>query len=260
MRIKRKVKYLGLWLDDKMSFLEHIKETGKRVKKVVYLLLRVGYGRNSLSLDKLRQLYRGGLAPMLMYGCQVWHARSKINPHCRKIESAQRVCLVHWFGRYKSVSSKGIQVMTRIEPIDLLIDKIYLRYEMKKKGSIQIGKGEIDTTTKGWKSMVEKKLEECWQIWWGKCKEGRPIYDYIKDVEYSIKNRKWFKPYRSIIELISGHCRLNGYMHKRGFRKSARCYCGLGEETPEHVLHESPIYEIERGKWYNKMKKERLYN
>ena len=55
-----------------------------------------------------------------------------------------------------------------------------------------------------------------------------------------------------IIQLRTGHCGLNSYLHRFGLADSPLCDCGTGEETVEHFLLECPRYREQRAEMRNK--------
>ena len=55
-----------------------------------------------------------------------------------------------------------------------------------------------------------------------------------------------------IIQLRTGHCGLNSYLHCFGLADSPRCNCGTGHETVEHFFLECPLYREQRTELRNK--------
>ena len=55
------------------------------------------------------------------------------------------------------------------------------------------------------------------------------------------------------IQLRTGHCGLNKYLHRFGIIDSASCECGSGQETVEHFLLECPLYRVQRSVLRNKV-------
>jgi len=66
--------------------------------------------------------------------------------------------------------------------------------------------------------------------------EGSKIYN-------SLPNRR---SCAMIVQLRTGHCSLNHYLHRFGIRYSPYCECGYGKETVEHFLLECKNYRAER--------------
>ena len=49
-----------------------------------------------------------------------------------------------------------------------------------------------------------------------------------------------------VIQLRTGHCGLNAYLHRFGLADSPLCDCESGQETVEHFLLECPLYREQR--------------
>ena len=61
-----------------------------------------------------------------------------------------------------------------------------------------------------------------------------------------------------IVQLRTGHCGLNHYLHRFGKRNSPYCECGMGKETVEHYLLECRKYKEQRKKMIKDIGKGRL--
>jgi len=61
-----------------------------------------------------------------------------------------------------------------------------------------------------------------------------------------------------IVQLRTGHCGLNHYLHRFGKRNSPYCECGMGKETVEHYLLECRRFKQQRKKMIKDIGKGRL--
>ena len=57
------------------------------------------------------------------------------------------------------------------------------------------------------------------------------------------------------VQLRTGHCRLNNYLHRYGHSQTSYCECGVGKETVEHYLMECRKYKKERRNMQQEIKK-----
>ena len=62
----------------------------------------------------------------------------------------------------------------------------------------------------------------------------------------------------TVIQLRTGHCRLNKYLRSIGARHSPYCECGYGKETVEHYLLEWNKYKDQRKQMRLELKKRRM--
>ena len=56
---------------------------------------------------------------------------------------------------------------------------------------------------------------------------------------------------RVMMQVLTGHCDLNYFLHKMELVDSPLCPCGLSEETIEHVIGECIMYINSRKKCFN---------
>ena len=76
-------------------------------------------------------------------------------------------------------------------------------------------------------------------------KRGSKLYNNIANRNICAK----------LVQLRTGHCALNSYLHRFGKRNSPTCECGYGKETVEHYLLECRKYKEQRRiaakeRWY----------
>jgi hypothetical protein len=74
-------RYLGLHLDDKLTWRHHIqtkrKQMDLKAKEVNWLLGR----KSHLTFDNKLFIYKAVIKPIWVYGCELWGCASKTNIH-----------------------------------------------------------------------------------------------------------------------------------------------------------------------------------
>ncbi|GFT14625.1 RNA-directed DNA polymerase from mobile element jockey [Trichonephila clavipes] len=66
------VQYLGVALDKKLTYRNHILQTSKKFKLKLFTLHRLLSKKSKLNLDKKRLIYLQHLLPVILYACQIW--------------------------------------------------------------------------------------------------------------------------------------------------------------------------------------------
>lgn len=97
---------------------------------------------------------------------------------------------------------------------------------------------------------MERKIEKVevwilnkWQSKWNLDTHGRETYKYIKNVGFT-GDRRWFRPPRSQVYILTGYGSINSSLYKRGSIGSPLCpLCGQKDETTEHIIFECVMYE-----------------
>jgi len=72
LRHVKTMKYLGIIIDKKLTFREHIKQATDKCRKLIFALSRSAKLNWGLSHKALKTLYTGGTQPLLLYGAPVW--------------------------------------------------------------------------------------------------------------------------------------------------------------------------------------------
>ena len=68
----KNMKYLGIIIDNKLTFREHIAHATEKFRKIIFALSRSAKLNWGLSHKALKTLYTGGIQPLLLYGAPVW--------------------------------------------------------------------------------------------------------------------------------------------------------------------------------------------
>jgi len=66
------VKWLGFYLDQKLSYKEHVQQKVAAAQQVFYQLQRLGNTQRGLSMQATRQLYIACIASIADYGIPLW--------------------------------------------------------------------------------------------------------------------------------------------------------------------------------------------
>jgi hypothetical protein len=114
---KECVKYLGIIVDRNLKWKEQIETTVKRLRKIIYILLKL---RNIVNVKILRMIYFALAQSVLQYGLIGWGGTYKAN--LRNVEITQRLLLKIILKRPSDYSTKKlfneINVMTLAEMFD----------------------------------------------------------------------------------------------------------------------------------------------
>ncbi|GFU99731.1 probable RNA-directed DNA polymerase from transposon BS [Trichonephila clavipes] len=79
-------KYLGLILNDKLTYRSHFKETTKKFSKSLYSLNDIIGRKSKLSLKNRLLVYKQYVRPLLLYGCVIWGSAGNVH-----IDNLQRL-------------------------------------------------------------------------------------------------------------------------------------------------------------------------
>src|SRR5690606_30833590 len=66
------VRWLGVWLDKRLSFHEHVRIKIAAATRAFFALRRMANTQHGLTVSSMRQLYTSAVLPVLDYGAEIW--------------------------------------------------------------------------------------------------------------------------------------------------------------------------------------------
>ena len=137
---KKAVKYLGLWLDNKLIFSEHIRQASEKASKLAvtlsWLMANVGGPKPSR-----RKLLMSVVHSILLYGAEVWAEALEVECHKTKPEAVQRHCVLRIACSYRTVSKEAMLVIAGVMPLRLMAKQRKLVYYNKDHmGKVNVAK------------------------------------------------------------------------------------------------------------------------
>lgn len=111
------IKYLGVTLDERLTFLNHIEATAARIRKMIYMFKQL---RNVASTKILHSVYTALCEPILTYCLEVWGAAAKSHLNC--LEKAQKAVLKVMYNKPFRYPTSQLFSETRV----LSIRKLYI--------------------------------------------------------------------------------------------------------------------------------------
>ncbi|KAJ8967335.1 hypothetical protein NQ317_007980, partial [Molorchus minor] len=108
---RRAVKYLGVWLDDKGNFGEHVRRRANKAEERMAALNRLMPNINGPNSRKREAM--------------------KVESYRLKLEKVQRKALLRIASAYRTVSTRAVQVVTGVVPIELMVEE---RKQLHERG------------------------------------------------------------------------------------------------------------------------------
>ncbi|KAL6152343.1 hypothetical protein ACJQWK_05935 [Exserohilum turcicum] len=121
-------KYLGLTMDSKLQWKEHVEEIRRKATKTVNALSCLGGSTWGITLADMRRLYEATALPQMMYACSIWsNASVKGKTYTKKtlsiLQSIQARAARAICGAYKATSKAALDVEAHLLPIEQQIWK-----------------------------------------------------------------------------------------------------------------------------------------
>ncbi|GBO06211.1 Retrovirus-related Pol polyprotein from type-1 retrotransposable element R1, partial [Araneus ventricosus] len=112
---KNHLKYLGVTIDHKLSWLPHVIEQAKRAMDQYRQLCRIGGKTWGINKNIRRLLYKKVIEITLCHGAAAWghNMTSRLQ---KKLDSIQRLFLLYITGAYRTTPTAALRVVTGLRP------------------------------------------------------------------------------------------------------------------------------------------------
>lgn len=123
LQLATEVKYLGLILDSKLNWSNHIDKRIEKASIIFWQCRRMIGKRWGLKPKIILWLYKTVIRPLICYGAAVWWPRTKLVTAVNKLASFQRLACVAATGCIKTTPTAALEVMLNITPLHLHIQE-----------------------------------------------------------------------------------------------------------------------------------------
>ncbi|XP_067139564.1 uncharacterized protein [Centruroides vittatus] len=143
IKIEKSIKYLGVWIDFRLGWEDHVKYIAKRTTLIFHAFSQIARKNWGLTSDAINIIYDQIYIPIITYGCCSWgNAIHKVHLH-RKLISSQRKALILITRAYRTTPTCSLQVLARKPPITEIIQLEYNLHQLKIGTNICTSTGEI---------------------------------------------------------------------------------------------------------------------
>ena len=127
------MKYLGIILDQKFKFQEHIKYAAERCTKLIYNLSRAARLQWGIKQEAIATIYKGAILPLLSYGAPIWFEAMKHGHNRHKYVRVQRLINLRMARAYRTTSSEALCILTGMTPIITKLAEVVKQYSFREK-------------------------------------------------------------------------------------------------------------------------------
>ena len=224
VQTQKVVKHLGILLDNKLNFWEHIQKATSKAASVTTALSRLMANVGGPKPSK-RRLLMSVTTSILLYGAEVWADALRIEKYRKRIAGVQRLGAQRVVCSYHTVSEPAVMVIAGIIPIDLLAWERKEIFHKKKEVGKETAKkeGRIHTT-------------ELWKHRWENDSRGRWTFRLINNIA-AWNDRKHGEVNYFLTQFLSGHGYFQAYLYKMRKVGSPNCrYCGSQIDDACHTF------------------------
>ena len=96
------LRWLGVWLDPRLTFRRHIKEKTAAATRAYFALRRLANTQNGLTVAAMRLLYISAVIPILDYGAEVWFKGDGQKGYIAELQKVQNKALRSLMGAFRT--------------------------------------------------------------------------------------------------------------------------------------------------------------
>ncbi|CAI6372289.1 unnamed protein product [Macrosiphum euphorbiae] len=218
------VKYLGILLDPRQAYVEHILALAHKSKDLYRRLRGMASANWGMSRRTAKIIYEGVFLPRITYAAEVWWEGVTYAKCRKKLCSMQRDPLRAITSAYNTASTNCLTDVAGELPLDLRI------IEQVEKRKMKLGL----ITPEAFKGKLDELLEQ-WQVRYVTTDKGEWTKKMIPSVVERYHLPMEMDHYTS--QILTGHGDFRGKLYGFKLVNSPTCECALGgSETVAHVL------------------------
>ena len=218
-RSKPSLKYLGVIIDGKLSWKDHLDYMSAKVDRLILRMTPMCWSRGIWKIKDRLRLYRQVFISMLTYGFEVWFPgiREK-STYLNRITKLQRRVLRAILGAYKNASTSKLMELAEVIPIEA---ELQIRSETRELERDERGRQRSERRER-WRNQRER------------------IYDLSPNFEFREITR------REAVWALTETGPMRAFLAKIGKEEEDSCrLCGSSAETVQHLLFECEMMSDE---------------
>ena len=127
------LKYLGIILDTKLTFKDHINYITDKCSSLIFALSKSAKLNWGLGHEALKTIYTGAILLILQYGAPIWESALTKASYKTKLIRVQRLMNIRIAKSYRTVSNEALCVITGLNPIDIKIEETAQLLQISKR-------------------------------------------------------------------------------------------------------------------------------
>jgi len=243
--VANKMKYLGVILDSRLSFVPHVDYVEEKTSKVLRSLGLLMPNLRGPSQAK-RRLYYNVVVSILTYGAPVWGQEYADSPRKQyPLRRIQRMAAIRVICAYRTVSLDAALVLAGCPPLSLVLSsrkRVYLRIdELKRSDAVCVRALRLI------KNEESVRLREEWMEHLTRPGlAGRTLGTIRPHLDVWLDRRHGALTYR-MTQLFTGHGCFSTFLYRIGKSHTKECFhCEGHIDSAGHTLMECDFWRTER--------------
>lgn len=131
IKASKTVKYLGVIIDPRRSYREHVEDISHKSKEMFTRLRSMTSANWGVEQSTSLVIYKAVFLPRITYTAFIWQKALELKCSIKTLGSIQRDALRAITGAYRTTSTAALQVISGQLPLDLEVKRFVLRRSLK---------------------------------------------------------------------------------------------------------------------------------
>ena len=254
VKFSRSLCYLGVQLDDKLSFKPHINIVRNKAMRTAASLARIMPNCGG-PRPQIRTLINSVVHSQLLYAAPSFSKMMKFKERRKEMQKPQRISALRIISAYRTVPTCAALVLAGLPPIDLLVlerDETYT--QIKNVRSEEQSPVERNRLISEIKVNGRNKVITKWQERWNQDESGRWTHMLIPNIKTWIERQHGNMGY-FLTQVMTDHGSFNKYLNRFKLRSTSNCEsCGALYEDARHILFECEKWSVFRSELNNQLR------
>lgn len=237
------IKYLGITLDEKLSFRAHLQRVTTKAENRIASLRRILPNIGGPGSAK-RSVLSSALHNIILYGAPVWMDVIEKKKYRQILEKTQRKILLRAAQAYRTVSGLALQVITGTIPVDLLVRERAHTYHHRQEQMREVKERARNNTMRTWQ---ERWANQTQKAQWTK----RIIPDVTDWMKCEHRTGDYY-----LTQVLSGHGAFRHFAKRIGKDTTDECMYCREQDTVEHTIFNCARWREERDRAYGELQEE----
>jgi len=217
------IKYLGIMIDHRLKFKDHLQYVSLKAANATNAISRMMANTRGPK-QQSRKLVAGVVTSILLYGSSIWAPAMSVPTYSRDCKAVYRRCALRVACAFRTVSEAASLVVAGMIPLDLLA-------------------AERCSGTTGNRDQRANTLTQ-WQARWVNSTDGSWTRRLIRDIRPWIQRRHGQVDFY-ICQLLTGHGCFRAYLYRFKHADSPYCDHCRAEvvDNAEHAFFVCPLFD-----------------
>lgn len=231
------LRYLGVQLDARLRFDEHLQSVSSKAGTICNALARIMPNIGGPSHDR-RKLLSSVVTSVMMYAAPIWWEATAVSSYMRQMTSVYRRSALRVARAFRTVSYDAVCVVADMIPVHLVAEERAHVHWLRREDP----RTDQSTTV----AEIRSTMMERWQELWDASTKGRWTHRLIPDIK-TWTSRKHGEVDYYLTQFLTGHGCFRAYQYRFRLDDDASCpECQPVQEDAEHVLFHCTRFTEER--------------